>query len=256
MQEFECCVCYQPMHPPIRQCESGHSYCSSCYERLDRCPLCRSQIRPSTNILLEEFHKYVIFPCKFHEQGCTTRTYGSEILAHERDCSLNLKLCPFSIYKPCTWSGPRSEILRHYQNVHRGFAFSGNTLVLIWRRFNRIAEDNSKVHFLIDAYGELFMCMFEVDMNYDTIRWAVIYLGDQHRSSQYYFELELRDVNRLNSAVVFTSSCGSIIDGNVQLNNSEAVFVYYKMAMKYCKGSNLEYQLRILLQSSVTISQD
>lgn len=244
------------MHPPIRHCESGHSYCSSCYERLDRCPQCRSANRHGTNTLLEQFHKYVIFPCKFKEQGCTTSTYGSEILAHERDCALNLKLCPFSIYKPCQWSGPRSQILQHYQDDHRGFAFCGNTLVLIWRRFNHIAEDNGKVHFLVEAYGELFMCVFEVDTNYDITRFAVIYLGDHQLSSQYYFEVELKDANRLNSSVVFTSNCGSVIDGNLSLNNSEAVFVYYKMAMKYCKGSNLEYQLRILVQSDITISQD
>ncbi|CAH1954962.1 unnamed protein product [Acanthoscelides obtectus] len=55
----ECPVCYVVFDSPIYQCLTGHSFCSTCYNSLSTCPICRVQIsgEPIRNFALEGIMK-------------------------------------------------------------------------------------------------------------------------------------------------------------------------------------------------------
>lgn len=250
LQEFECCICFHYMHPPIRQCTKGHCYCNDCFEQMDNCPQCRSPHRPGLNSLLEEFHNLVIFPCKFKDEGCPTSTTGSIILKHERNCFVNWKRCPLSRFDSCTWNGPVKKAVAHCRDVHMESLHSGPNVTINWNNYTHISESNCRIHFVAHAFNDLFLGVFEVDTERDIVRWSLYLVGSSQDFLKYCFEIELESGDTDTGKVVMVSPCGSVTDGKVEIRSS--INMYYHMTTKFCKENNLKCLVRIKQQAVIS----
>lgn len=62
LQLLECPICKEYMSPPIYQCTSGHTVCSSCKTKLGKCSSCEDPIEKTRNYTLEELSKKVELP--------------------------------------------------------------------------------------------------------------------------------------------------------------------------------------------------
>nr|CAD7262679.1 unnamed protein product [Timema shepardi] len=60
---LECPVCFEYMQTPIQQCLNGHSLCSNCRPKLDKCPSCRRSLSTtSRNVALEQIAEQCLNP--------------------------------------------------------------------------------------------------------------------------------------------------------------------------------------------------
>nr|CAD7204373.1 unnamed protein product [Timema douglasi] len=60
---LECPVCLEYMQTPIQQCLNGHSLCSNCRPKLDKCPSCRRSLSTtSRNVALEQIAEQCLNP--------------------------------------------------------------------------------------------------------------------------------------------------------------------------------------------------
>jgi E3 ubiquitin-protein ligase SIAH1 len=116
LKQLECPVCKELMRPPIRLCNTGHSLCSSCHQKLNECPICRqpwsSSSQPfginsqpcssSRNFCLEGITPSVQYPCAYSQFGCCATFLGKEIAHHEGICEYKMFTCPVS---GCNFTG-------------------------------------------------------------------------------------------------------------------------------------------------------
>lgn len=242
LREFECVVCRQHMHPPIRHCEVGHSYCDGCYKRTSCCPQCRSPHSSGKHTLLEQFHEYVTFPCKYHDEGCPISARGSDIQLHERDCFITWKRCIFIKDDSCTWSGPNAYALDHYLTVHEDKIKTGPSLTATWDNFGAATRALSTMRFLVSAFRELFLCLFWVDRETGVVSWSVCLMGDMKEAVKFTFGVQLivkgevADIKLPLSPCGCTGEwCGLALKINTLLRHAE----------KYCQDGHLECKVQI-----------
>ncbi|KAJ8957884.1 hypothetical protein NQ318_001880 [Aromia moschata] len=62
LQMLECPICKEYMAPPIYQCLSGHTVCTTCKAKMDCCSTCQSKIENTRNFALEDVSKKVELP--------------------------------------------------------------------------------------------------------------------------------------------------------------------------------------------------
>ena len=73
------CCCYSPfspvymqyMLPPIKLRGNGHNTCSSCKQKIQKCPTCREPQLDTRNKALEKLAVRVECPCPNEPHGCT-----------------------------------------------------------------------------------------------------------------------------------------------------------------------------------------
>lgn len=120
------------MHPPIRCCTRGHSYCDSCKDRMKCCPICRSAHHHGTNVLMEKFYSHLLLYCKNKEKGCTALALGNQILSHEKVCPVNWRPCPYNYVGYCTWRGPKTQSVDHCREVHPNSSYGRRNVVFVY----------------------------------------------------------------------------------------------------------------------------
>ncbi|XP_049823896.1 E3 ubiquitin-protein ligase SIAH1A-like [Aethina tumida] len=117
INEFKCVVCFDYMKPPIQMCVNGHSYCRSCFRRMNKCPECRGKRGHFRNLQLENIFGKLVFPCQNEDNGCDFVAKGLEVMAHEGKCIYGHLSCPFANYG-CPWSGLYSRMEDHLRDAH------------------------------------------------------------------------------------------------------------------------------------------
>lgn len=236
LSTYECIICTEYMHPPIRQCQLGHNYCNNCCKKMESCPICKSPHSVSNNIPMETFHLYIRFPCKHRNKGCTFAALNGEIETHQLTCVYNWKLCPFNSFGFCTWLGPQKAIAAHCQEVHSNSFIDGPTATYHWPQFNAI-EDNQCVDSLIYAHGQIFHCKLKVYSEERRKKCSIFinYLGDPEESYGYYFNVNvIHPTSQRN--IQIKAPCNYAMDG---LN--------YELFEGYCnKVGNLKLVIDIL----------
>lgn len=86
ISEFECPVCNEYMCPPIRMCITGHSFCDSCYNKIEICSVCTGQKTTTRNYTLEKLFGIIKFPCKYISNGCAHVLKDIEMKEHIKIC--------------------------------------------------------------------------------------------------------------------------------------------------------------------------
>lgn len=162
LSELECPLCSDFILPPIRQCETGHSYCSTCFAKIRNCPQCSAPKSKSRCFALEHIVQKLIFPCKFREDGCGVLAICSQIKIHERVCEFVGRRCPLRFNNDCNWTGPYRDIRKHCTDKHPTNIFFENHQKLVSSGFG-IDYINRSYVMLFMVYDEMFRCTWDLN---------------------------------------------------------------------------------------------
>ncbi|KAL6900633.1 hypothetical protein ACP4OV_005309 [Aristida adscensionis] len=107
---LDCSICFEPLRPPLYQCQNGHVACFSCWSRLsNKCHICSHAANFIRNIALEKIVESVKSSCSYSKWGCCELVNYAQRNTHEEDCLFAPSLCPIPGcgYKGFTgrWSG-------------------------------------------------------------------------------------------------------------------------------------------------------
>ncbi|CAN6333896.1 unnamed protein product [Urochloa humidicola] len=91
---LDCSICFEPLRPPLYQCQNGHVACFPCWSRLtNKCHICSHEANFARNIALEKVVESVKSSCSYAKWGCSKLVSYSLRNAHEESC-LFTPLCP------------------------------------------------------------------------------------------------------------------------------------------------------------------
>jgi len=107
---LDCSICFEPLRPPLYQCQNGHVACFSCWSRLtNKCHICSNEANFTRNIALEKVVESVKSACSYAKWGCSKLVSYSLRNAHEESCLFAPSKCPIAGcgYRGFTgwWSG-------------------------------------------------------------------------------------------------------------------------------------------------------
>lgn len=246
IREYVCMVCYSFMHPPIQQCIIGHSYCFDCFKRLNSCPTCRCCHNRGRHFLMEKLHEYLVFPCKYKDQGCTAKVLGSQISTHEKNCLINWKYCPIRRFGFCTWYGPENGILEHCREVHPSLTKLGPYITYTWEHLNR-AYEGQTVNFLSFVYAQTFHSKLEFDVTRTKVLWSVYNLNLDGLSLSYCFEINitLADMPNNTGHFVMVAPCTSSNSRNNTLGTKNSASMDYMTIKNFGEGNSFQCVLEI-----------
>lgn len=163
--ELQCPVCKFYMEPPIRQCATGHSICSRCFEQVHNCPYCRGpkgeKIR---NYSLEAIYGKLIITCKNFYLGCDFSSVGKQISEHEKKCQYNSRSC---MLPKCSWTGTIKKIKEHMYEKHSALVNKQGEELFIMKVFMKVDNARSFCRYssssIVIAHKECFLLMLEMD---------------------------------------------------------------------------------------------
>ena len=113
LEQLEFPVCTEYMLPPITLCCNGHNICSSCKQKIQKCPTCRE---PQLDTRIKALEKVVIpveCPCANKPHGCTLNFPIALTREHEDVCQFGPFDCPLNYRIKCNWTGTLTEIKGH-----------------------------------------------------------------------------------------------------------------------------------------------
>lgn len=181
LQELECKICLTFMAPPIRQCETGHSICANCKDKLQRCPLCQGHFTESRNISLESLARKMHYPCINEKSGCKVKLTLDNRENHERECNFKEYKCHYS---RCPWVGNYEDILSHWMQKKQASKPYGESQVCHTKMQPQAFYVN-----IVKAYNQLFWYKFK---QYNgKLFWTVQFVGAAEQANDFYFEVEV-----------------------------------------------------------------
>ncbi|XP_050217505.1 putative E3 ubiquitin-protein ligase SINA-like 6 [Mercurialis annua] len=157
---LDCSICFDPFKFLITQCENGHTTCSSCSNRLEKCPYCELPIGVMRNFAFEKLIESVEFYCRYKDNGCTEIISHDNKIHHEIICSFVDCSCPIS---NCDVIGSSDSIYDHCKMVHNNsvtiFDFDSIFVVslnLKSESFVVLQENNTNAVFILNNLSESF----------------------------------------------------------------------------------------------------
>ncbi|XP_008192722.2 uncharacterized protein LOC103312834 [Tribolium castaneum] len=186
LKQLECSVCKELMRPPIVQCQSGHSFCSPCKEKVDQCPTCRTKWSNVRNYSLEGITPSLQYPCVYSHVGCEETFLGNEIVHHELVCKFKLYTCPIA---DCKFTDNYSLCANHFRLNHREFLVEGtvfqDTFTLILNG-HETREDK-----YIFEHENIYKFTFQrLSSSYN---WCVRIMNDFSKNRKYYYNVTITD---------------------------------------------------------------
>lgn len=245
LEELECPVCTEYMHPPIRQCTRGHCICSNCYTRLERCPTCRNDLTMARCFVLEQLHSKLYFPCKNKGDGCTFISSGGVIKKHEENCVHSTRECPLIALNDCEWQGQFKDVVEHCKSRHPFNIYVTNKQKLTCMNFLRPTERTYAFYIIFEAYGELFKCTLSIDYTSKIMKWCVFYLGQKELTSRFSYQIELENKKKLYQKLCLKAPCEAVIPNEELESFSNYLLLNCDMVKPYCSGKDLIYTVTI-----------
>jgi E3 ubiquitin-protein ligase SIAH1 len=243
LKQLECLVCKELMRPPIRLCNTGHSLCSSCRQKLDDCPTCRQPWSGSRNFCLEGITPSVQYPCAYSQFGCCATFLGKEIAHHEGICEYKMFTCPVS---GCNFTGNYVSTKNHFKLTHKD-----NLNETTSYTFNFVplgAQSNSIAHVkYFCEYGNIFKLTFT--RLSDSCKWTVQILNSYDMSVKYFYKISITDprlqyrkITKSNLCLNFTTT---VTDHNI------ISFTYYDLSSyKDANNDQISYCCQLFEQKS------
>lgn len=249
LEILECPVCREYMVPPIAMCESGHSICTICRHKLNKCPTCTKNFSKARNFALEYIAGKIEYPCRYLEFGCKETFSLEHIASHQTKCRYQAHVCPFSIVetKSCLWQGPIAAVESHVKAKHAELCNSttqaGKYKTRLWSIENgplwcRAMFSMDEVFFwysrIIDTH--LYSCVLFVG------------LGDRALNYKYRITINKTDGSGTASACHLTRS---------YLNDIEQIFqncdciVFHRNFIKTCMDAEKSLLVEIEILKSV-----
>jgi E3 ubiquitin-protein ligase SIAH1 len=184
LKELECPVCMEYMVPPIKLCTNGHTICSKCKERVQRCPTCRVGFSETRSVALENIVRRQKYPCANRESGCLQLLSIEHIAEHHAVCVYGKIKCPFHFYMTCSWNGLRNDLKEHAKAAHPDNFFEVSSF---------ISTDISAGLEILSCFGQLFTYYQKARGN--TFYCAVQLIITSSEASKYKCKFTLRAEN-------------------------------------------------------------
>lgn len=241
---FRCPGCSLYMHPPIHYCVRGDNFCEQCFAKSVFCPACDRFKTDERSLLLERIHDNLMFPCKKQEWDCKVVCTGSCIKEHEQTCLKDWSECPLDKLGNCGWSGTEEQFTQeHWKQQHPEVSFVQDGKLLAWRNFKNENVINNKVTIALFAMGELFACIWEVNLSTGTVSWIVHFMGDPSVAEHYRYEILFSCDSRVN--VKLNGMCAPIINGDLSFKDGYARKTDYRTCKYFCSGDDLIYRVKV-----------
>ena len=199
-EDLECPVCLKiPRSTPIYQCDKGHIHCKICHPRLNRCPICRSQIGDTRSLMAEKIISRLPTKCNFEENGCTEpEKLPEEMTQHEKQCYFRVVKC---IKSGCKDTFVLAEGIEHLAQKHPEIPLNKTSFVEHSGTFNRISEKDGKkstwklIHML--CRDRHFLITRRQDKNgYFTM--SVYILGSEEESKEYTCNIKAHNMKNVS----------------------------------------------------------
>ncbi|XP_017773953.1 PREDICTED: E3 ubiquitin-protein ligase SINAT3-like [Nicrophorus vespilloides] len=249
LQELECPVCTEIMHPPIKQCITGHSFCSLCYMKLRKCPTCRQQLSTTArSYALERLHSKLVFRCMNRDEGCDIIDYGKNILEHQQICCYGAKRCPLQVINDCQWTGHTRDMVDHCKAEHPNNIFITKRQRLTCSNFSKChAATTSYFYIIFYAHNEFFKCAWQVNFDTGFMRWCVFKMNHSKKQN-YHFQIEIENQNQDGDRLVVNGKCPELKteQQDVVFNNKQFLITHYDMIKGFCKNTDLIYIVNII----------
>lgn len=187
----------------------------------------------------------LLFRCRNNFWGCQFWGPYSKLLEHEPLCEADVDDCPLDVILKCGWRGHEHDFRDHCCLAHPNLKFAPNGKCSVWQNFVNITSENDKLVMLILAYGELFYCLAEVDMEERLMKWAVYYVGEPAGAAPYSYEIDFEAEPLRKGCYCIRRKCETVTDGDVSFRENGCGIMYYKMLKNLCVRTELIYYVRI-----------
>ncbi|OAY77661.1 E3 ubiquitin-protein ligase SINA-like 10 [Ananas comosus] len=132
---LDCSICFEPLRPPLYQCQKGHAACSSCWSlRNNKCHICLRRVTLSRIFSLEKLVESIAVSCSYAKWGCPESVNYAEKAAHEETCIFGPSKCPFP---RCTYEGYIGLSPTHFSANHnktpKGFSYNQSFKINVLR---------------------------------------------------------------------------------------------------------------------------
>jgi E3 ubiquitin-protein ligase SIAH1 len=239
LEQLECPVCKEYMPPPIMICGNGHNICSSCKEKLRKCPTCREPLSDTRNKALENLALRIVCPCHNKPHGCTLTLPITLIHEHHSVCEYSPLVCPLRETVHCNWKGAFQEFMDHVTEKHGNWVadMSGMKIFFI-KNFNRNA---AYVHIIL-LNDDMFHQRFEVKDR--TVHYVVRYIGTAEKASEFKYKFKLGTSSDKISVCNVMSSYN--VDVQEVYNSGKCVKLCYDTIKRFLdKNNNLKFSVKI-----------
>ncbi|KAL6897747.1 hypothetical protein ACP4OV_006706 [Aristida adscensionis] len=119
---LDCGVCFQPLRPPIFQCEVGHVICSRCRDKLaaaatGKCYVCRRVVTGGYRRChaMESLVASILVQCPNAAHGCAATPAYYDLDGHWQKCAHSPCHCPG---EACGFAGSVAALRDHVAGVH------------------------------------------------------------------------------------------------------------------------------------------
>jgi len=184
LKHLECPVCMEYMVPPIKLCRNGHTICSTCKGRFERCPTCRAEFSEIRCLVLEDIARSQKHPCVNRQSGCLELFSFEHIAEHRAVCAYGNIKCPFHLKYTCSWIGFKNDLIEH--------AFAAHPASVVWGpKFRSITLSDGVA--VVKCFSELFT--YRKQKKDGRYNCAVQLIGTSNEASKYKCEFTLRAAN-------------------------------------------------------------
>uniref|UniRef100_A0A6P7H4A0 RING-type E3 ubiquitin transferase n=1 Tax=Diabrotica virgifera virgifera TaxID=50390 RepID=A0A6P7H4A0_DIAVI len=238
ISQFECPVCFKYVSPPIRLCVSGHSFCTNCFENLNKCAVCREKMSPNRCILLEKLHAFLTFPCKYLDKGCSFSGKGDLRTNHQEYCEFSSTTCPLG-YTSCDWTGLRSEMIDHCKTNHPGNIFFQNKNRVKLHNFH--LGKSMTYHYLVYIHDTLFRCAWDLREESGLMRFAVYSLGKPSSDKTFCFTIKMFLKNTNKKVVSMSGPCYALKNEDRSFIKKKYLTTNFEMIKDLVDNDNVLY---------------
>ncbi|TVU17665.1 hypothetical protein EJB05_33713 [Eragrostis curvula] len=117
---LDCGVCFNPLKPPIFQCDNGHELCSSCRDKLaptGKCHVCGITTHRGYRrcLAMERLVESVRVACPNTAHGCDARPVYYDLAGHCKVCPHAPCHCPS---ETCNIVGTTKKLVDHITSSH------------------------------------------------------------------------------------------------------------------------------------------
>ncbi|CAG9783475.1 unnamed protein product [Diatraea saccharalis] len=246
---FECTVCFDFILPPILQCASGHLVCSSCRPKLSCCPSCRRRLGYIRNLAMEKVARYIMFPCKHSNTGCTATLVYTEKAEHEEACKFRKYSCPCP-EAPCKWQGGLDQVMPHLTMSHKSIeTLQGEKIVFVATDINLPGTVDWVM--MQSCFNRHFMLVLGKQEEFDGHQQffaKVLLIGTRKEAENFAYRLELKGHHR---PLIWEAISRSIDEKDDEaLLNSDCLVFDTSLAQQFADNGNLRINVTISIALS------
>nr|CAH7758473.1 unnamed protein product [Callosobruchus chinensis] len=225
LQLLECPVCYNNLSPPLGQCIQGHAVCPSCFDRLARCPVCRSNKSEAAPLLLDQKD-------------------------HEGICEFAPLFCPLRRLE-CEWEGNKDDLIDHLKCRHPERIICSDTQNFYCKSV--LGDNRLLMVVLFYTHETLFRAYWQFDKRQEQMKFSVCQLDRSKKEEEFFYSFVVLNIHTDEEALKLVTKC--VIPSQLQheaIENNHYVAVHYDILRKSsCELGDVKCKIDIFKKDKV-----